>query len=242
MISHLKAGLTRLGALMSRRQVHVCRSVVNYIELGRWMDEHGLRFPCRLRSRWDVFSTVAAIVRDMHVLYLEFGVHHGDSIHYWASKLRNPATQLHGFDSFEGLPEAWGPYDRGYFDTRGNTPEAKDPRVSFYKGWFEDTLPRYNPPAHEVLVVLLDADLYSSTAYVLSRIRPWIRPGTFICLDDMAYVEHTPRAFREFIGTCNLAFAPVCADNTLSCVALRAMALPTQEPSRVSSRSRPLSA
>jgi len=39
------------------------------------------------------------------------------------------------------------------------SPELDHPRVSFFPGWFEETIPLYVWPDHDVLVVMLDADL-----------------------------------------------------------------------------------
>lgn len=72
----------------------------------------------------------------------------------WSKLLRNPASTLHGFDSFLGLPHDWTleGHERGYFSTEGQVPEIDDPRVRFFVGWFEETLPQYEWPEHEVLV------------------------------------------------------------------------------------------
>ena len=55
---------------------------------------------------WDDRPARPAEVQDQRVLYLEFGVFRGRTIRYWSRKLRHPETRLHGFDSFEGLPDA----------------------------------------------------------------------------------------------------------------------------------------
>ena len=126
---------------------------------------------------------------------------------------------LHGFDSFEGLPEDFdvaGPYVKGTFATGGAMPRIDDPRVKFFKGWFEETLPSYRPPDHDVLVVCMDADLYSSTILVLRHLRQWIVPGSFIYFDDMSRPEHEPRAFDEFMKETGLSFRLVAADRSLN--------------------------
>ena len=70
---------------------------------------------------------------------------------------RTRRSHLHGFDSFLGLPHDWSleGHKRGYFSTEGVVPRIDDPRVRFYPGWFEDTLPDYEWPEHEVLIVML---------------------------------------------------------------------------------------
>jgi len=214
-LTYPKYLLRKLGARLSRRRLNQIQGVVNYLRLGAWMRDHGFQFERLCRTRWEMFDIVASRVEDRRVLYLEFGVFRGRTIRYWATKLRNPASHLHGFDSFEGLPEAWGPHTKGTFDVGGKVPDIADPRVCFFKGWFEETLPTYVVPDHEVLVMIMDADLYTSTAYVLRRLEPYIRPGTYIYFDEMNHVEDEPKAFHEFMESSSRKFAPLCADRQL---------------------------
>src|SRR5262249_40230941 len=105
------------------------------------------------------------------VLYLEFGVFEGYSIRYFAERLRNPQSRFIGFDSFEGLPEVWGRKQVGTFSTRGSVPAIDDPRVSFVQGWFHDTLPGFVTPGRfDRVLVHMDADLFSSTLFVLAQL------------------------------------------------------------------------
>ena len=211
----VKQMLWPIGARLSTAQLYQIQGVVNSLKLGRWMRDRGFHFDHIFRDRWGVFDTVIAKVRDQRVLYLEFGVFRGRTIRYWSGKLRHPETKLHGFDSFEGLPAAWGPHTAGTFSVSGQIPAIDDPRVKFFKGWFEDTLRDYQVPDHDVLVMIMDADLYSSTAFVFGRLRPYIRPGTFIYFDEMNHVEDEPRAFDELIRDSGLQFRPLCADRTM---------------------------
>jgi len=193
--------------------------VVNYMKLGRWMADNDFRVKRRVRDRDAVFDVVAEQVRDRRALYLEFGVYTGESMRYWSGALEHPEARLHGFDSFEGLPEDFdvdGPYVKGTFDLAGTPPEIDDPRVKFFKGWFDQVLPTYDVPEHDLLIMTLDADLYSSTICVLRRFRPYVKPGTFIYFDDMSRPDHEPRAFREFMEESGLKFRLVCADQSLN--------------------------
>ena len=71
-------------------------------------------------------------------LYLEFGVRSGTSINFIAAY--NPTKTIYGFDSFEGLPEAWNFYaPAGTFDLGGVMPEVNK-NVELIKGWFDKTL------------------------------------------------------------------------------------------------------
>jgi hypothetical protein len=63
-------------------------------------------------------------------------------------------------------------------------------------------------PAHDVLVINMDADLYSSTIYVLNHLRPHIKPGTLIYFDEMNHVDHEPRAFDQFTSQNSRKFRP----------------------------------
>jgi hypothetical protein len=128
-------------------------------------------------------------------------------------------AELHGFDSFLGLPEefdAVGGYPKGRFSTEGVAPEIGDPRVTFHQGWFEETLPSFELPEHEALVINMDADLYSSTIFVLRHLRDAFKPGVILYFDDLSRPDHEAKAFDEFMRETGLRFRAVCADRSLN--------------------------
>jgi hypothetical protein len=206
-----KYSLTKLGSRLGAARVQQVSALSNYVALGHWMRVHGFRFPERLPSREAVFSRVAERLGDDRVLYLEFGVYEGGSMRSWSRKLTHPDSRLHGFDSFDGLPETGGIWHKGQFGVEGRIPRIDDHRVQLFQGWFDQTLPEYQPPPHDRLVINIDADLYSSTICVLRHLRPHIRSGTYIYFDDFCQVDHEPRAFHDFMVESGLRFAPVCA-------------------------------
>ena len=175
LLRNFKRACTVVGARLPATRLHGLQMVLNYMKLGAWMKARGFRVPRRVGDREAVFEAAARLVRDEPVLYLEFGVFRGESLRYWSAALRHPDARLHGFDSFEGLPEDFdvgGPHVKGTFDLGGVPPVVDDPRVTLFKGWFDRVLPGYEVPRHDRLVVVMDADLYSSTTCVLGKLRP----------------------------------------------------------------------
>ena len=91
---------------------------------------------------------------------------------------------MHGFDSFEGLPEAWHNEPKGSYSTKGVIPSVQE-NVVLHNGWFEDSLPgfveKYQAP---VRFINTDCDIYSSTKTVLELLAKQITPGTVIVFDE----------------------------------------------------------
>jgi len=203
----LKSLLVDIGSHCGRRTLHFLTSSVNYLEVGRWMKSQGFHTAKRLSKRRELFHQIAEKVGGERVLYLEFGVSRGASMRYWSSLLSNPASALHGFDTFEGLPHDWRLGNKGAYSAGGALPEIADPRVKFFRGLFEDTLPGYVLADHERLVINIDCDLYSSTRFVLNALSDHIRPGTFIYFDEFSDPHNEMRAFHELLRASNKRFS-----------------------------------
>lgn len=136
---------------------------------------------------------------DRPVAVIEFGVHEGASLRWFAERLAHPESRFVGLDTFTGLPEPWGAMPAGTFDTRGVTPRLDDARVLFLPGLFQDTAPRLletlSACAHLPLLVHYDADLYASTLFALALVDRLGRPYTAI-LDE--FTGHETRALRNY--------------------------------------------
>lgn len=134
-------------------------------------------------------------------LVLELGVRFGESIRQIAALAHQ---EVHGFDSFEGLPEAWHGEPRGAYSTRGELPQVPD-GVHLHKGWFEDTLPAFLR-SHDgpVRFMNIDCDIYSSTRAALELLAPRIAVGTVIAFDEFLGHEHWRedefRAFQDAVA------------------------------------------
>jgi hypothetical protein len=218
----LKSALTRVGARCTPSVLHRLDATLDYLHVGWWMQARGFRVGSRYDLRDDVFAAIAANVADENVLYLEFGVFEGESMRFWSRALRNPSSRLHGFDSFEGLPESWTRgHERGRFSTDGRIPEIDDARARFFKGWFDQTLPTYEPPLHDRLVINVDSDLYSSADVVLRTLEPLIVPGTYLYFDEFHDRHHELRAFDELLDRTDATFRLVAASRELQHVAFQ---------------------
>jgi hypothetical protein len=117
-------------------------------------------------------------------LWLEFGVFSGRTVNFLAKA--NPNKVIHGFDSFEGLPEKWRDgFDKGTFSLNGNLPQVEK-NVVLHKGWFEDSLPAFlSTNTNKINFLHLDADLYSSTSYVLNQVTHLLEDNCIIVFDEL---------------------------------------------------------
>lgn len=116
-------------------------------------------------------------------LWLEFGVASGNTINY-ISKFTN--DKVYGFDSFEGLPEKWRDgFDKGAFSRNGNLPHVNN-NVELIKGWFSETLLNFIQIHNKkVSFIHMDADLYSSTKYILDTLKNYIDKDCIIIFDEL---------------------------------------------------------
>ena len=138
-------------------------------------------------------------------LVCEFGVFHGMSIRNIASMV-GPETPVHGFDTFEGIPDDWGDEPAGSYTAAAEVPERVPDNVRFYVGLFADTLPGYvasiaPPEVLPVRFINIDCDLYQGTVDILHNLAPRIGPGTVIVFDEYLMTPTWPddeyKAFQE---------------------------------------------
>lgn len=132
-------------------------------------------------------------------LVLEFGVRRGTSL---AAIAAVAGQEVHGFDSFEGLPEAWNGTVAGVLTTGREMPAPAE-GIHLHPGWFDDTLPAFLA-AHPgpVRFANIDCDIYSSTRTVLTALADRIGPGTVLVFDEFignrSWRDDEYRAFREY--------------------------------------------
>ena len=198
---HLAAVADRLGdpaaaELILRRVESLPES---YLDSWQYVRTHA----GEARSFGTTWDTMGHSLEECTVdgLILEFGVRYGASTHFIAARTDRP---IHAFDSFEGLPEDWGPEKRGAYTTHGVLPDVPD-HVSLHAGWFEDTLPAFRRESRGPIRFLhVDCDVYSSTRTIFQELADGIVPGTVILFDEYLLNEHWRedeyKAFQEAVS------------------------------------------
>jgi O-methyltransferase len=154
----------------------------------------------RYDKRYDLYRHVVDSEKLDRIDYLEFGVSQGHSFRWWASNIRNPDSRFFGFDTFSGLPENWGGFSKGAMSVEGAMPAPPDGRCRFIKGLFQDTLPTFldGYDGRSRRVIHMDADLYSSTLFVLTSLAPRLKEGDILMFDEFTVPAHEFRAFTDF--------------------------------------------
>lgn len=163
-------------------------------------------------SLWDRVVT-EEIKADDKITFVEYGVHQGYSIRYFSERNTNAESLFVGLDSFEGLPEDWGTMPKGSFDMQGKMPQIADKRVSFIKGWFQNSaveLAKLLADRDGKLIVHYDADLYSSTLFALSQIDNLKKP--YIAIFD-EFTGHETRALYNYMQAFNAKVRFLCKTN-----------------------------
>lgn len=155
-------------------------------------------------------------------LVLEFGVRFGGSIRQIS---RLAGQDVHGFDSFEGLPESWHNAPKGSYSTQNVIPAVPD-TVTLHQGWFEDTLPGFvEDHAGPVRFMNVDCDIYSSTMTIFEHLGPRIVPGTVIVFDEYIGYEkwrdHEFKAFQECVDAHGWRYEYLCFSFVTRQVAVR---------------------
>jgi hypothetical protein len=151
---------------------------------------------------------------DTDGMVAEFGVYKGQTL--TAIAKRFAVQTVHGFDSFAGLPEAWGGTNnsKGSFDIGGSPPKLPVRNVEFHVGFFDETVPKFAAEhSGPFSFVHLDADLYSSTKTVFDVLGDWFVPGTVVVFDEYfgyhGWQLHEHRAFTQFLERRRMSFGAI---------------------------------
>lgn len=193
-----------IGDQMGAEGIQQARQRIALEDTARFVDEN---MPS-LQESWDKFALfkISLAAAKLKGLYCEFGVGDGTTVNYFSALV--PGQTVHGFDSFEGLPESWREgFDRRSFAQPGLP--AVNANVRLYKGWFDKTVPEFHAATSGPLAFAhMDADLYSSTKTVLDAMADRVVPGTVLQFDEFfgypGWRQGEYKAFMEFTGSRHL--------------------------------------
>jgi O-methyltransferase len=182
-----------------------------------------LKFNDFYTPKWDYekrYKLYEFVVKEKNLqheemIYLEFGVYGGYSFEWWVKHNDHPSSSFIGFDTFEGLPENWGIFKKGDMSAGLKLPAIDDPRITFAKGLFQDTLPAVLKTLDKTKkkVILMDADLYSSTLFALTSLAPFLTKGDIILFDQFNVPRHEFLAFSNFTESYYMKFELIGAAN-----------------------------
>jgi O-methyltransferase len=202
----------------------------NLSKMSRWRKQHSnLKFNDFYLSKWDYmkrFALYEFLLKDQQldqaVNYLEFGVAAGRSFKWWVEHNKNPESRFYGFDTFTGLPEDWNVFKAGAMSTNGVLPDVNDDRALFFKGLFQDSLPEFLKTFtnDKRKIIHLDADLYSSTLYVLTMLHPYLRKDDVLIFDELAVPQSEFLAFSNFVQAYRFEYEVIAAANNYMFVAM----------------------
>lgn len=200
--------------------------IVNFNRLRSWISKNGKGLLMNdfysstrdYEKRYKLYETVAGHYKldEKEIAYLEFGVASASSFKWWIERNKNLNSLFFGFDTFEGLPEDWGGYKKG--DMAHNIPNIADDRANFIRGIFQDTLPGFLENEGSSIktrqkLIHLDADLFSSTIFVLSQLYPYLNKGDLIIFDEFNVGNHEFFAFKIFTEAFYVNLCPIAAQN-----------------------------
>src|SRR3546814_7951344 len=93
-------------------------------------------------KQMDVIASKRSEISSLDGYILDLGVYKGSSTRALARIFHDQV--IHGFDSFEGLPEDWSHVLKGAFgDVKGILPDMPE-NVRLYKGWLDRKSTRLN--------------------------------------------------------------------------------------------------
>ncbi len=175
-------------------------------------------------KRYDLYQHIVEKENlESEIDYLEFGVAGGNSFKWWVQHIKNSNASFSGFDTFTGLPEAWGPFKKGAMSNNNKAPEIQDTRCVFYQGLFQQTLPGFlkEHKFDKRMIIHLDADIYSATLYVLTTLAPFIKKGDILFFDEFNVPMHEFKAFTEWVSSFYIDYEVLGAVNNFYQVAIK---------------------
>lgn len=211
------AGYTRIvkalirSSIIHEKSEKFRRDVVNAMQSAKFEAEE-LSDVRKLATYDDLVDATVERASASLPVWIELGVMTGRSARKLvaAAAKQSKSVELHGFDSFEGLPEDWhSRAKKGAFAI--TPPKFKEKNIHIHVGLFDDTLPEFAKGlSGQIGFIHVDSDLYSSAKTAFDTFKPFIDKGTVILFDEYwnypEFMDHEIKAFREFLDDTGLDF------------------------------------
>jgi len=207
-------------------------NAINMGHMSKWRRQHPVKgYNDFYQKEWDYnrrFNLYEAIGQQEGLFnspldYFEFGVAGGYSFKWWLKNNANPASRFFGFDTFEGLPEKWGAFEKGSMAYTLESLGIEDTRAGFYKGLFQHTLipflDQYDNRNRKLIHI--DSDLFSSALVVMTQLYRFLKPGDILLFDEFAVPQHEFLAFKIFTESFYIDYEVIGAANNYLFVAVK---------------------
>lgn len=205
---------------------------INMGSLSKWREQHPVKgYNDFYQKTWDYnrrYNLYESIAKDENLFsepidYFEFGVAGGQSFRWWLERNTQSPSRFFGFDTFEGLPEKWGPFEKGSMAHSLDSLGISDPRAGFYKGLFQQTLipflEKYDHRNRKLIHI--DSDLFSSALFVMTQLYRFLKPGDVLLFDEFAVPQHEFFAFKIFTESFYVDYEVIGAANNYLFVAIK---------------------
>ena len=152
-------------------------------------------------SREQLWKSFGHSLGESEWIGFEFGVASGDATRTF---LKMPyavnCLQWNGFDTFHGLPDAWGDLPKGAFSTGGHPPLINNSIVEWHVGMIQDTCIKINSLdfLDKKFIVVFDFDLYSASKAAWDIISKFLKEGDIIYFDE-AFEADEAKLINEII-------------------------------------------
>lgn len=205
-------------------------NLVYLAEFSKWAHENKKVAYNDFLSKWDYnkrYQMYKWVIEEEDLAgslnYFEFGVASGKSFEWFMAQNSHPDSRFYGFDTFDGLPEDWGSFKKGAFSNNNEVPLIKDFRGKFLKGLFQQTLPSFLTELDNSRrnVLMMDADLWSATLYVLTSVAPYLKKDDIIFFDEFVVPTHEFKAFLDFTQSYYIDLKLIAAANNYYFVAFK---------------------
>lgn len=207
---------------------------VNMEQLSKWRKQHPVKgYNDFYQQKWDYnrrYNLYEAIKKQENLAvepidYFEFGVAGGISFKWWLQHNSNTSSRFFGFDTFEGLPEKWGPFAKGTMAHTLESLDITDERATFYKGLFQQTLipflEQYDNRNRKLIHI--DSDLFSAAIFTMSQLYRFLKPGDILLFDEFVVPQHEFLAFKIFTESFYINYEVIGAANNYLFVAIKVL-------------------